>query len=378
MVRRNGVSVSKSPTGVTARHLATTVLATSLLSLAGCTSVDQTFGLANTTTLSVAETPKADIGVVESAEALADAPIADDVASTVDEITEATPEQTATVASAATEESEAPASPVPAPAMDPTNEKTTTVASLPVPAETLTTERASKESAAPVLALREQPKRRSRFSLFDRRDDRSPQRAKRSRAKKSLESNVAALARAKQGVQKPKATKSRRRVAVIVPKADVEERKGFGLPGVRSRSSIFGIGRGDNEDGAFRVASAGGLARGASGSFVKQTPAVSTECFKPELVAALRRVERKFGQKVVVTSGYRSPKRNRRAGGAKGSKHMTCEAADIQVPGVSKGKLAAYLRSMPNRGGVGTYCHTKSVHYDVGSKRDWSWGCRRR
>jgi len=27
---------------------------------------------------------------------------------------------------------------------------------------------------------------------------------------------------------------------------------------------------------------------------------------------------------------------------------------------------------------VGTYCHTESVHVDVGPERDWNWRCRRR
>ena len=101
-------------------------------------------------------------------------------------------------------------------------------------------------------------------------------------------------------------------------------------------------------------------------------------CFKPELVRLLQRVRKHYRQDIIVTSGYRSPKNNRRAGGARGSRHTTCEAADIQVPGISKWQLAKYLRTMQGRGGVGTYCHTKSVHIDVGSKRDWNWRCRRR
>ena len=53
-------------------------------------------------------------------------------------------------------------------------------------------------------------------------------------------------------------------------------------------------------------------------------------------------------------------------------------AADVQMPGVSKWELAAYARSMPGRGGVGTYCYTKSVHVDIGPERDWNWRCRRK
>ena len=113
------------------------------------------------------------------------------------------------------------------------------------------------------------------------------------------------------------------------------------------------------------------------GGRLVQTADVDVACLKPQLVRVLKTLERHYGQKVVVTSGYRSPKRNRRARGAKNSLHMYCAAADIQVAGVSKWDLAKYLRSMPGRGGVGTYCHTQSVHVDIGPERDWNWRCRR-
>ncbi len=58
--------------------------------------------------------------------------------------------------------------------------------------------------------------------------------------------------------------------------------------------------------------------------------------------------------------------------------HKSCEAADIQIDGVSKWDIAQYIRSLPNRGGVGTYCHTDSVHLDTGNARDWNWGCGRK
>ncbi len=105
---------------------------------------------------------------------------------------------------------------------------------------------------------------------------------------------------------------------------------------------------------------------------------VRVKCLKPELVTLLNRIERKFGHKPIITSGYRSPTYNRRVRGARRSKHMSCEAADISVPGVSKWKLAKYVRSLPDRGGVGTYCRSGFVHVDVGEKRDWNWRCRKR
>ncbi|MBU4530680.1 MAG: DUF882 domain-containing protein [Hoeflea sp.] len=153
------------------------------------------------------------------------------------------------------------------------------------------------------------------------------------------------------------------------------------LPGVRV-SNVFGLSEaeetGVSGDGRIELASAAGLARLAPNGLHVQTEKVEVGCFKPELVRVLKTVERHYGRPLVVTSGYRSPKHNRRAGGASGSRHTSCEAADIQIEGVSKWQLAKYLRSMPGRGGVGTYCHTESVHIDVGSARDWNWRCRRR
>ena len=161
------------------------------------------------------------------------------------------------------------------------------------------------------------------------------------------------------------------------------------LPGVR-KTALFEIKRksgldddsdvdlNEDEGGAYQVAYAAGLARLAPNGLLKQTENVDVACLKPSLVRVLKTIEGHYGKKMIVTSGYRDPARNRRANGAKNSLHMYCAAADIQVPGVSKAQLASYIRSMPGRGGVGTYCHTESVHIDVGPERDWNWRCRRR
>ncbi|WP_096446638.1 YcbK family protein [Mesorhizobium sp. 113-1-2] len=164
------------------------------------------------------------------------------------------------------------------------------------------------------------------------------------------------------------------------------------LPGVR-QTALFEIKRKSglddesdvdlNEDegpigGSYQVASAAGMARLAPNGLLRQNESVDVACLKPSLVRVLKTIEGHYGRKMVVTSGYRDPARNRRANGAKNSLHMYCAAADIQVPGVSKWELANYIRTMPGRGGVGTYCHTESVHVDVGPERDWNWRCRRR
>ncbi len=161
------------------------------------------------------------------------------------------------------------------------------------------------------------------------------------------------------------------------------------LPGVR-QTALFEIKRksgldddsdvdlNEDEGGAFQVASAAGMARLAPNGLLKQNEGVDVACLKPSLVRVLKTIEGHYGRKLVVTSGYRDLNRNTRARGAKNSLHMYCAAADIQIPGVSKWELASYVRSMPGRGGVGTYCHTESVHVDVGPERDWNWRCRRR
>ncbi len=130
----------------------------------------------------------------------------------------------------------------------------------------------------------------------------------------------------------------------------------------------------DDNGGVTEVASLAGLARLSPNGLWLQTEKVNTGCFKPELLTVLKTVEQHYGKPVIVTSGVRPIKRNR----AKQSLHTRCEAADIQIAGVSRWELAQYLRSMPGRGGVGTYCHTESVHIDIGPERDWNWRCRGR
>lgn len=165
---------------------------------------------------------------------------------------------------------------------------------------------------------------------------------------------------------------------------------GDALPGVR-QTALFEIKRRsgiddesdvdlhEDEQGApVQLASAAGMARLAPNGLLKQRETVDVACLKPGLVRVLKTVERHFGKKMLITSGYRSPTYNRKVRGAKKSQHMFCAAADVQIPGVSKWELAQFVRTMPNRGGVGTYCHTESVHIDIGPERDWNWRCRRR
>lgn len=106
--------------------------------------------------------------------------------------------------------------------------------------------------------------------------------------------------------------------------------------------------------------------------------AINVSCVKPALLGMIRDAERHFSRKVVVTSGYRSPSHNRRVRGALHSQHLYCNAVDLYMPGISRDELARYFYGHPSRGGLGLYCHTKSIHVDTGRRREWRWSCRGR
>lgn len=185
--------------------------------------------------------------------------------------------------------------------------------------------------------------------------------------------------RAKETVSQP--------VVASVTSAPPESSYYESLPGVRKdaleitqRSGAVDASTIDANETAeqVQVASAAGLARIDPNGFVLQRETIDTACLRPPLLRVLKKIEAHYGERVLITSGYRSRDDNRHAHGARNSLHIYCAAADIQVPGVSKWELASYVRSMPGRGGVGTYCYTDSVHVDIGPERDWNWRCRRR
>jgi len=133
---------------------------------------------------------------------------------------------------------------------------------------------------------------------------------------------------------------------------------GSALPVVRAPPEAHG-GNEDEED------------ENTPGSVETQTDFVDVACLKPELLDLIRKTGEFFRQIPIITSGYR-------ARGRAGSYHKRCMAADFIVPGISQQTLVAYLRHLPGAGGVGTYCHTKAVHLDIGEKRDWGYcGFRR-
>jgi len=78
---------------------------------------------------------------------------------------------------------------------------------------------------------------------------------------------------------------------------------------------------------------------------------------------------------IIVISGYRSPKYNRKIGGARRSQHMLAKAADIVVRGMTPDEVKAIIVQLikegkMKKGGIGLY--TTFTHYDVrGANRRW-------
>lgn len=76
-----------------------------------------------------------------------------------------------------------------------------------------------------------------------------------------------------------------------------------------------------------------------------------------------------------VVSGYRSAKTNKmlrkkNKGVAKKSMHMTGNAIDVRLPGVSTRRLRDAAKSL-QAGGVGYYGRSDFVHLDTGKARFW-------
>ena len=100
----------------------------------------------------------------------------------------------------------------------------------------------------------------------------------------------------------------------------------------------------------------------------------STSCFPPRLVGFIDELRTRFGN-VSINSAYRSVSRNRRAGGARRSQHINCNAIDFAVPGVSRHEVKEFLTAnFRGRAGVGFYCNNR-FHLDVGNPRQWG-GCQ--
>ncbi len=118
--------------------------------------------------------------------------------------------------------------------------------------------------------------------------------------------------------------------------------------------------------------------KAATKGWVQAHPGVRLSGLSRRLKAQLADIGKHFGKPVQVVSGCRSPQHNRRVGGVNKSFHLRCLAADFYIPGVSKKRLAKYVRALPQRGGMGVYCGKSTVHLDLGPRRSWYQACAKR
>ena len=89
-----------------------------------------------------------------------------------------------------------------------------------------------------------------------------------------------------------------------------------------------------------------------------------------ELVSVLQKIREHFGKPVTITSAYRTPTRNKEAGGTTYSQHLYGKAADIKISGVTPKKIADYAETLLPKGGIGIY--NTFTHIDVRSvKSRW-------
>ena len=87
-----------------------------------------------------------------------------------------------------------------------------------------------------------------------------------------------------------------------------------------------------------------------------------------ELVENLQIIREAIDKPVHIISGYRTPKYNRRIGGARRSQHMKAKAADMVIKGMKPVEVHKIVTKLIKeekikKGGVGLYRHF--VHYDI-------------
>lgn len=95
-----------------------------------------------------------------------------------------------------------------------------------------------------------------------------------------------------------------------------------------------------------------------------------------QLVKYLQKIRDRFGNPVVINSGYRCPVHNKAVGGASGSYHTKGMAADIAVKGVAPADVAKYAESIGIKG-IGLYETEKDgyfVHVDTRTSKYFWYG----
>lgn len=82
-----------------------------------------------------------------------------------------------------------------------------------------------------------------------------------------------------------------------------------------------------------------------------------------ELIGILEQIRTHFNEPFYINSGYRTPKWNKKVGGAENSYHCKGMAADITVKGHSSLEVARYANNIMKQGGI--ICYKNFTHIDV-------------
>lgn len=90
----------------------------------------------------------------------------------------------------------------------------------------------------------------------------------------------------------------------------------------------------------------------------------------PVLISALQRLRDQLGKPIKITSGFRCPKSNEKAGGKMDSQHLYGKACDCHVPGMDLVEFfkKAILIADFEKGGIGIYPQEGILHLDVRGK----------
>ena len=103
---------------------------------------------------------------------------------------------------------------------------------------------------------------------------------------------------------------------------------------------------------------------------LRDIDAKSVKEIDPELLYLAARLQDQLGAPhLLVISAYRTPKSNRRKGGARDSYHTKGMALDVRVAGMGSVVIGRTARAV-GAGGVGTY-RRGFTHFDTGPKRSW-------
>lgn len=97
----------------------------------------------------------------------------------------------------------------------------------------------------------------------------------------------------------------------------------------------------------------------------------SIEGVSGDLLGRFRIVQDTIGKSLPIVSGYRDPKTNAAAGGARKSQHVEGNAIDIDVSGLSFEERRKLIEIASAQGITGIGVYKNSLHFDMGGRRAW-------